>query len=337
MIFLILLIAFTLIIILSIKPKINNLDFTKDDTQSLKGYCCIFILLHHISYCINNLNYILKPIKYLAFFIVGLFFFISGYGQTYSFDNKKYDKRKYVHSIFKIFFTFLIAIIVTAFINSYVNHDSLIHSIKNLILIKTIPQFWFVYVYLTLTTIFYFLFVKLKVRHSLIYMFCLCIVCIIIMSLIGIGSQWFSSIISFPFGIYVYKNKDHIKKHLYSLKNLIFLFITFILLFCLRIFLSYYIYSGEILHGMFRNLICINFCLFIYGFSLKNSITTNLSKFLGKISYEIYLVHPILLYFINNLSSNSVFILVVIILSIFFSYILNYFVLFVERLVLEND
>lgn len=265
MMFLILLIIFALMLILSIKEKKNDLYFTKFDSQSLKGICSIFILLHHISYCINDLNKILYPIKYLAFFIVGLFFFISGYGQMCSLDSKQYNLKKYTNSMFKICFTFFITIIVTSNINSLINQVSFWYSMKNIILIKTIPQFWFVYVYFILTTIFYIIFVKLKLKHSLLILFCICIFYIFILSYIDIGSQWFSSIISFPFGIFVYNNKNYIKHFCYK-KCMIFLFILFLVLFSARIYLSYYVYSGEILHGLFRNLICIVFNLFIYLF-----------------------------------------------------------------------
>ena len=47
------------------------------------------IMLHHISFRLSNLPVYVKPIWYIAFPIVGFFFFMSGYGLTCGLLQKK--------------------------------------------------------------------------------------------------------------------------------------------------------------------------------------------------------------------------------------------------------
>ena len=51
-------------------------------TNCCKGIAAIIIMLHHISFRLSNLPVYVKPIWYIAFPIVGFFFFMSGYGLT---------------------------------------------------------------------------------------------------------------------------------------------------------------------------------------------------------------------------------------------------------------
>ena len=58
-------------------------------TNCCKGIAAIIIMLHHISFRVSNLPVYVKPIWYIAFPIVGFFFFMSGYGLTCGLLQKK--------------------------------------------------------------------------------------------------------------------------------------------------------------------------------------------------------------------------------------------------------
>lgn len=58
-------------------------------TNCYRGLAAVIIMLHHISFQIDNLPVFIKPIYYIAFPIVGFFFFMSGYGLTCGFHRKK--------------------------------------------------------------------------------------------------------------------------------------------------------------------------------------------------------------------------------------------------------
>ena len=52
----------------------NQLD--KKTTNCCKGIAAVIIMLHHISFKVSNLPIYIKPIWYIAFPIVGFFFFM---------------------------------------------------------------------------------------------------------------------------------------------------------------------------------------------------------------------------------------------------------------------
>lgn len=56
------------------------MELKRETTDCIKGAAAILIMLHHISFNIQNLTMPFKLIWYIAFPIVGLFFFFSGYG-----------------------------------------------------------------------------------------------------------------------------------------------------------------------------------------------------------------------------------------------------------------
>lgn len=58
-------------------------------TNCCKGIAAMVIMLHHISFRLSNLPVYVKPIWYIAFPIVGFFFFMSGYGLTCGLLQKK--------------------------------------------------------------------------------------------------------------------------------------------------------------------------------------------------------------------------------------------------------
>lgn len=65
----------------------DRLDRTT--TNCCKGIAAIIIMLHHISFRLSNLPVYVKPIWYIAFPVVGFFFFMSGYGLTCGLMKKK--------------------------------------------------------------------------------------------------------------------------------------------------------------------------------------------------------------------------------------------------------
>ena len=60
-------------------------------TNCCKGIAAIIIMLHHISFRVSNLPVYVKPIWYIAFPIVGFFFFMSGFAPIFL---SKYVVRK---------------------------------------------------------------------------------------------------------------------------------------------------------------------------------------------------------------------------------------------------
>ena len=82
-------------------------------TNCCKGIAAIIIMLHHISFRLSNLPVYVKPIWYIAFPIVGFFFFMSGYGLTCGLLQKK----NYLHGFLpKSFLTFFAPYVIVAIV-----------------------------------------------------------------------------------------------------------------------------------------------------------------------------------------------------------------------------
>ena len=74
----------------------------------------------------------------------------------------------------------------------------------------------------------------------------------------------------------------------------------FMILFCLRLIVSLRITDSEILHGPFRNVIDVFFIFSLICLTKIIEIRNNAMGFIGKVSYEIYLIHPIVIYILRD-------------------------------------
>lgn len=144
----------------------------------------------------------------------------------------------------------------------------------------------------------------------------------IIMSIISNFSAIYSSFLAFWFGIYFEKEEKNIVKKINN-KNIIFLLFIFIFLFVLRLIISKFISNLELLHAPFRNLISIVFCLLIISFLTKYKIKSKIFELIGKFSYELYIVHPLIIIIFSNVSSNSPLLILLVIIVYVIAYFIN--------------
>lgn len=159
----------------------------------------------------------------------------------------------------------------------------------------------------------------------------LCLIYIIIGSIYIEGSQWFSSIIGFPFGLLYKKYEKEICRkieHIFGngFKSLFKLFAIFMILFLLRLVISYFITDSEIIHGLYRNLVVVAFCLFICEFMKNYSFKKDkniLIKNLQSTSYEIYLLHPIFIHYFKSVYQNSLVVILLFVLVMLSSFLFN--------------
>ena len=82
--------------------------------------------------------------------------------------------------------------------------------------------------------------------------------------------------------------------------------------------------DSEILHGPFRNVIDIVFILFLVSLFEIIEIKKDTILFMGKISYEIYLIHPFIIYSLSKkIWDDAKYSLIAFLCSIILAYILN--------------
>ncbi len=301
--------------------------FSKIQTNCLKGVCATYLLIHHICYEIKDLYIFFEPIKYMAFFIVGLFLFISGYGLMTNLLTKKNYLNGWVKNKFpNLLFSYLVVTLFYIVIRYNIDDIRITDLILDVIFARTVGPLWFMTVFFGLYILFYFIFKRFTIKIGIKVFFTLSIAYIFILAILNVPSVWFSSIIGFWFGLfYKYNEENFLERFKVKYWNKLFIVATlFCILFIGRLIISYLGIDSELIHAPFRNIIVIIFNCLILMLCLRFNFKPGIFNFLGNISYEIYLIHPfVLLLYKDNLYMNSLNIIVVIIVSIIIAYILS--------------
>lgn len=95
------------------RKEYNNNFLNSDTAKSLKGICCIMVVLCHIANRMVNVGF-MKPFSIVGAYAVGIFFFLSGYGLMYSYLTKNnYLKHFIKKKVLKIYIIFVVINILT--------------------------------------------------------------------------------------------------------------------------------------------------------------------------------------------------------------------------------
>lgn len=271
-----------------------NVDYlSRDTTLGIRGMAAILILLHHISQRVSILK-IFLIFNYIGFILVALFFFLSGYGLKLGVNNKKnyLDKFLIKHIILILLPFWLLGVIRVIF--QILNGNSV--AVNDLLRIFFgIYEVWFIAAIL----IFYFLFwiAYRFFKKSLVILFGELFLYIIICQFIGVHSSWSASVLAFPLGILWADYKSVIEgyiryKYIYSIFGSSILFGG---MFTGRLMLMVFGISNSILHCILRNIISCSFVFFLMIILQKMIVKKGLLSKIGKMSYEIYIVHYVFL------------------------------------------
>lgn len=281
-------------------------SFTKEKTRCLKGIAAIGVVLNHLSFEQNTLDIMNRIFYGLGPLFVAVFFFISGYGickgliekgeREYCSYYLKNKLPKLLIPYFSLFFAYMLSYqIMGSKISIQYCFMSLIngHSI--------VRNSWYVYaiIYFDLLICFIaILFSKKWLRFLSIFMGLNFYVFMIYWK--DLGGHWIASISAFLFGILCAYTPNifdflvrHRKKICFSICILIIV-LESTLDGVLNINITEFVWL--ILHwikAISVSVICIYACYYIrFG---------KISKFLGKISYELYLIHGFVIsVFINE-------------------------------------
>lgn len=298
-----LLLAFILLILLLCTfGKEKGAQFSKDKTDFLKVFGAIGIVLHHL-YLVLNLP-MLQQFWYWGPIMVGLFFFVSGYGLAYSAENK----RDYLKGLIKrrVLATILPPAII-AFFFFQVTRTAVYQQIPTIDVegficrgdYNTIlPNSWFVFVILLLYVVFYISYKGVfqnRLRLALISVFIL--LYIFLLKYIGFDGCWYKTILAFWMGMIFYYSdwyKMSSRKFLQFVTSVSFLIVGLVAL----KFLPLHIDTSYILFAVFPLL----FAIIISRVNVQKIVSNGLFKFLSSISYEIYLTHGIVIFLLKEIS-----------------------------------
>ena len=348
-------IFFILPFVIMLLPNRDYDLMSKEDTLAFKGIFSIVVILHHVSQIENTIPYI-HHFANFGMYAVSFFFFISAYGMT---KQVKLNREKYLKGFFKkrflklllpIFVVTVLHIVVNIFVfKSEYTLNSIINIYKNGS--SLINNGWYLNSILVIYLIFYLSFKITKNQNLSYIIFTILIISyILVLKNIGFGIWWYNSMIGIIFGMYFEIFEGKIKKilntHIYKLLLILsvwtFYFWNNKEADLVSFFSSFGIYSN---YPIVQNLTCFNFIVMVILISKKINfrglvlnkesmklyskfvlIRNEVLSFLGKISFEMYMIHGLIMSLLSiYLKANIVYLLTLFGLTILLSYILNIF------------
>ncbi len=295
--------------------KDTNQFFDKDYTTVIKGLCCIIVILVHIPY--EHGNAVQNAAGSFGYICVTLFFMFSAYGLTWSVKNKE----GYLNNFFrKRVLTLLTPYIIICLLKAICGFKVFYGGTN------------FVFVIFMFYIIFYVShkYISKKYRDILICTF------VILYSLIGqiandffglenMILKWQTESLGFMYGI-IFANiiesfKEKAKKH-----NAVKIGILALLSGILGI--SYLKYKYILFTGdyILRIILGIFIIMLLFTVTIHFRIGNVFTKYLGKISYEVFLLHGFIMSVFSVLklrASSGIYILMVILGTLIIATVIN--------------
>ena len=287
----------------------------KEQSVMIRAICCIIVILVHIPQ--QHSNFIQDAIGSFGYIAVTIFFMLSAYGLKYSINHKKdYLKHFWKNRILVLLIPFWIANTLATLIAP---QETIIANVFKIIGIKGISFVTILLGYYILFWIVCKLVKEEKKRDSI-----LCTI-VFLYSILGkifnLSVGWQVEAMGLIYGILFYYFAQELKR-INQLKEII---LFGILSTILGVFYVKYKEIYMIGTYLLRTILGINIILFLTGILNRISIDSVILKGIGNISYEIFLMHEIVIKLLFNINIPSVlWILLVILLTIVSAFIINY-------------
>ena len=311
----------------SINNNSINENISLNNTNSLKAIFVFVVIFCHLTNTVET-GKIFWIFDSLGTFAVAIFLFISGYGlikrhiQTDNYEQKLITKR--IPKLITMLLFVSIFYIAYYLINGY-SFTSLIS--------KTLGMFsngdsivnnsWYVYLSFELYLIF-FIAIKLfkkNIKSILLFVSIFCLMQMILMKYFNFCMCWYVTTFNFAFGaIYSFYEKDiisFIKKHYYIL--LVGFTLLLGVLFYINLTNSFI--SDNLLFYIFKYIV-FSICIILVTY--KINLGNKMLNFIYPISFEIYLIHGLVIMILEEYILNDFLLSVLcIILSIVMGIIVN--------------
>lgn len=271
-------------------------------TNCCKGIAAMIIMLHHISFRVSNLPVYVKPIWYIAFPIVGFFFFMSGYGLTCGLLQKKNYLQGFLSKrLLNIIAPYFI-VAITWIGLEIIWGQTPVRAIAEAFTIRYIRPLWFIWVIIAAYIMFYAVFRHTEINVGAYWFAVITIAYILISAFLNPRDEMYASIIGMPLGILwaMYERKIDSYFEIGFLRKEIVAIVAFVILFIGRLTLSVVGFDNQLFQSVLRNIITIAFIVPLIELLKKVKIQKRFLIWLGTISYEIYIIHPFILYFFEK-------------------------------------
>lgn len=272
----------------------DNCYLALDNTLPIRGLLAICIVLHHGSGYFTRISFI-SPLQHIGYLVVALFFFLSGYGLSYGLKNKKgymdgFLKKRLISVLIPYWIGNMVYCAGVYLMGEQIEAKSFILS---MLLLKVINgPMWYVQLQVLFYLQFYVSFAK-KDNWPLFYT--LFFVLYVGAFSAGIDEVYTRSALAFPLGLMWCNYQDKIDKTMdahYWIGLMGAAGIT-VLFFCLKF--TGVLIGSDLMKQLGSNISAVAFCVSALWITKKIRISNQGLRFLGSISYEIYLIHMLAL------------------------------------------
>lgn len=175
-------------------------------------------------------------------------------------------------------------------------------AIAEVFTIRYIQPLWFIWVIIAVYIVFYAVFNHTEINVGAYWFAVITIAYILISAFVNPRDEMYASIIGMPLGILwaMYERKIDSYFEIGFLRKEIVAIVAFVILFIGRLTLSVVGFDNQLFQSVLRNIITIAFIVPLIELLKKVKIQKRFLIWLGTISYEIYIIHPFILYFFEK-------------------------------------
>ena len=326
-------------------PRTDVDYLSNKSTKSLKGLLALLIIFHHISQKITT-GENFSNFEYMGRYIVALFFFLSGYGLYFQYSNnatymENFLKKRLVRIFIPFFVFIVIYVIYRATLGEVVNVDFFLSFWKEHS--NIIYNGWFINSIIVLYVIFYVSFVRKDSKIAVYKLVFLTLVYIFWKAYQNHGDWEYVSIMAFLLGVFWMKNRVSIDKLLE--KNYFIFLVSFsILMYAFHhyedIMKNIGITNKYVYYGIVGNLCTMIFVVYFLLLTNKLNFSNKYLDFLGDISFEIYMIHGLVMHYLGKFFVSSdvndvLYTIVVLFVSIVFAYYIKKLIIIIEKNIMK--
>lgn len=275
--------TFIIAIIISFYNKGGINNFEKDNTNTIRGFAIVGIILHHISQYLGMWNLQVEIFALSGYLFTGTFLFLSGYGNLISYqkisDKTIKEKCSWLwRKIWNVLLTYILVFLISFLIEVLSGNDLMeaVKPVANLALPGWIN--WYIKIQILMYLLFFIVYIW-RISDRVKQVFLLIFSIILIIALSGLESYWYNTVLCFGLGVIIANNRNVLFGLIKKYKK-IYLFITMIL-FAITFHLSVEIIAS------------LAFCLFIIALDNCFHPRNQVIIWLGNMSFELYLIHLI--------------------------------------------